>query len=81
MPFVYNNEYEQLFGIRKVWLHPLGNNINSDHFGYEAAILKGHYSLFKGLVLDTYNFKMQIAIAVMVTLISLQAEIFDSSGY
>lgn len=85
MPFIYNSPLERKLGIRKVWLHPLRelNTVRHKYYGYDYAIAinKGNERLFEGLTLNVLNFNMQIAIGVMICLISLQAEIFDSEGY
>lgn len=81
MPFFYNYQFERYIGIRKVWLHPLADASKQDKFNFNYAINKGNKHLFAGLVFNQSNCYMQIAIATMVTLISFQAEIFDSEGY
>jgi hypothetical protein len=62
-------------------LHPLADADKAQYFSYNTIIDHGHAILFEGLTLDYSNWYMQIAISIMITLISLQAEIFNSEGY
>lgn len=71
MPFVYNSHMEQAFGIRKIWLHPLADPSKAEYFSFNTIIDHGHAVLFEGLAMDYSNWYMQIAISIMIVLISL----------
>ena len=84
MPFFYSsacNGWFERLGIRKIWIHPLSDKTSAYNYNYESVVNMGHAQEFDGLTLDLGNWYMQIAIGIMICMISLQVEIFESHGY
>jgi hypothetical protein len=68
----------QIIGLRKVWVVK-----NEGALTYSSLInhLDSQESNYNGFVLNFDNFCLQCINCVMITIISLQSEIFESAGY
>jgi hypothetical protein len=70
------NGKQTIVGFRKVWY------LHCEHdLSFQEYVKKGVHESYEGYNIDWYNFQVQVLNCIMISIISLQSEIFRSAGY